>query len=190
MRALFTSILIFLLSDVCAQPYLIELKDGQVQKAVDWYIEATTKRINLKANPKISSLNEMGVVVMDFHKDADSAAVYNDPDSLVNVVQHFPQSHFRISIGFKEIVSHHPPSYYFIRKGVLGIIYNGFEEFIEFRPDTDFSRKYDGLVSSKPKVYTPESIIYIIKIDPRYKDGFQAKDVSLYGDLQLQLPRK
>jgi hypothetical protein len=161
---------------VSAQPTKITLKENGMKNALEWFVKTKTEELNSLPieKKKDVSLNQIGVVTIEFYNTPDSIEYRDTPQSTTTElwVRH-KVSTFKVFISPKFYVVKFPPTFYVDYDGVVVAIYTGVEEFIDFKNDeiNSFDKKY----VSKEKLIKLDVMVseYIMKLDETVSGGFR-----------------
>lgn len=158
-----------------------DVKDGPFLNSIDWFIKSTVDYwTNLSTPQKITSFNQLGVVVVDFYNMPDSVELRKNlkEDSYGNttdIIEHH-RCQYIVTAQSRAVTIMLPPSYYFIRNGVPVVVYTGFERLVQFKKaDMEF-KKSPG--SDKMEIHLDAVTEYWIKMDPRYPNGYISTEVK------------
>lgn len=150
--------------------------DGSLLKAIDWYIETTTKCLNEIANEN-NQITSNGIVVVEFLSQRDTIEIIPDSLNRVKQVSHPRIYTFWISMFSMNLAKVRLPSFYFIRGKTPVIIYTGLEDFL--KQDEEGFRKYKSQVLDAYKGFHPISFIstYLIEFTDSKPNEFKVKEV-------------
>jgi len=150
--------------------------ENSLMKAIDWYIEGTTKYLNEIANED-NRITSNGIVAVEFLSQRDTILVVRDNENQITQVSYPRKYTFRITM-FSEITARSPlPSYYFIRGKTPVIIFTGIEDFV--KQNEDGLNNYKRTILSKAKGFRSISSIkaYLIEFSDSNPDEFKVKEI-------------
>ncbi len=150
--------------------------DGSLLKAIDWYIESTSKSLSENANEN-NRITNNGIVVVEFLSQRDTIQVVRDSLNQVKQVSYSRKYTFWISMFSMNLAKVRLPSYYFIRGKTPVIIYTGMEDFLK-QDEAGFS-KYKSQVLNEAKGFRLISFIstYLIEFTDSKPNEFKVKEV-------------
>lgn len=150
--------------------------DSSLLKAIDWYIESTSKCLSEIANENNRIISN-GIVVVEFLNQRDTIEIIRDSLNRVKQVSYPRIYTFWISMFSMNLAKSHLPSYYFIRGKTPVIIYTGIEDF--FKQDEEGFNKYKSQVLNPTKGFHLISFIstYLIEITNSKPNEFKVKEV-------------
>lgn len=160
-----------------SQTTQIPVKEGVFLNVVDWYIESTTDSINSRTEKKINSLDQLGIVAIEFYNGKDSIEEKKSKFTGANEIIRHPRCQFKIFMAPKFSVADIPPSNYFVHKGVFVVIYTGIEPFILFNKKN--VHEFENTIRSRREnLIIQGTKEYLIKIDESYPNGFLIIDLK------------
>jgi hypothetical protein len=150
--------------------------ENSLMKAIDWYIDYTTKYLNEIADEN-NQITSNGIVAIEFLSQRDTIRVVRDNENQIIQVS-YPRTYtFRITM-FSEITARSPlPSYYFIRGKTPVIVFTGIEDFV--KQNEEGLNNYKKIILSKAKGFRLISSIkaYLIEITDSNPDEFKVREV-------------
>jgi hypothetical protein len=150
--------------------------ENSLMKAIDWYIESTTKYLNEIADQN-NRITSNGIIEIEYICQRDTIVVIRDNENKVIQVSYPRTFTFQITM-ISEILARSPlPSYYFVRRKTPVIIYTGIESFV--KQSEDGLNNYKKIILNKAKGFRMISSIkaYLIEITDSNPDEFKVREV-------------
>jgi hypothetical protein len=159
-----------------AQPMERIPVENSLLKAIDWYIETTTKYLSEIANQN-NQITNNGIIAIEFLSQSDTIMVVRGNENQVIQISYPRKFTFQITM-VSEVLARSPlPSYYFVRGKSPVIIYTGIEHFI--KQNEDGLNDYKKIILNKAKGFRMVSSIkaYLIEITDSKPDEFKVKEI-------------
>ena len=159
-----------------AQPQERIPLENSLMKAIDWYIENTTKYLNEIADQN-NEITSNGIIEIELICQRDTIKVVRDNENEISQVSYPRTFTFHITMISENLAKNRIPSYYFVRGKFPVIIYSGIENFV--KQNDEGLNNYRRIILNKARGFRiiPGIKAYLLEITNSGTDEFKVKEV-------------